>query len=84
MSGKESCATCCAVYSVLGIVCLLLFGVMFEKGAVSFAILAVKHEWEAEEKAAACYRAAILYGATLVLSVAAKIILSRTAAKPSA
>lgn len=79
--GGENCATCCAVYSVLGIVLLLLFGSMFQNGAITFAILSVKHEWEAEQKANACYSAAMMYGATLVISIVAKIVLSRTAPK---
>jgi hypothetical protein len=77
MSGKAACATCCAIYSVMGIILLGLFGLMFQKGAISFAILAVKSDWEAEQKAQACFTAAGLYAITLVVSIVAKIVLSR-------
>lgn len=77
MSGKEACATCCAVYSVMGIILLGLFGLMFQNGAITFALIALKEGWEADQKAQACFTAAGLYAITLVVSVIAKIVLGR-------
>lgn len=75
--GKEGCATCCAIYSLMGIILLLLFGGMFQQGAVTFRLIAVKQEWDPQQKARACFTGAIMYGVTLVISVISKIYLSR-------
>lgn len=74
---KELCASCCAVYSVLGIVLLLFFGTMFDKKAMTFAIISAKMDWDPHAKASACYTAAIMYGVTLLISVFAKIYLAK-------
>lgn len=77
---KELCASCCAVYSVLGIVLLLFFGTMFQRGAMTFQVIAAKNEWEMDQKAKACFTAAILYGVTLFISVVSKIYLAKAKA----
>ncbi len=77
---KELCASCCAVYSVLGIVLLLFFGAMFQNGAMTFAVISAKMGWSMEAKASACFTAAIIYGVTLLISVLAKIYLAKAKA----
>ena len=74
------CANCCAVYSILGIVLLLFFGTMFQRKAMSFAIISAKMGWNTEEKAKACFMAAILYGVTLFISVMSKIYIAKSKA----
>ena len=81
MGNKELCANCCAVYSVLGVVLLLFFGAMFQRGAMTFQVTAAKHGWDMQEKATACYTAAILYGVTLFISVMAKMYFGKMAAR---
>lgn len=76
---KEQCAICCAVYSIIGIVLLLFFGAMFQRGAVSMAVTASKHGWDAQAKADACYRGAVVYGVTLFISVMSKIYFAKSA-----
>ena len=76
---KEKCAVCCAVYSIIGIILLLFFGAMFQRGAVSMAVLSAKHGWDTQEKANACYRGAAVYGVTLFISVIAKIYFAKSA-----
>ena len=73
----EGCATCCAVYSVLGIALLLLFGGMFSQGAVTLHVIALKNDWSMEQKANACFKAAAIYAVTLGLSVLGKVYYSR-------
>ena len=80
---KENCAVCCAVYSIIGIVLLLFFGAMFQRGAVSMVVISAKHGWDAQEKANACFRGAIVYGVTLFLSVMAKIYFAKRAVSVS-
>ncbi|KAG5481085.1 hypothetical protein LSCM1_06763 [Leishmania martiniquensis] len=75
--GYDSCATCCAIFSLLGIVHLVLFGRMFSEKAVSFAIMSVENGWDGEEKAKACYNGAIIYTVTLFLSVLARVYFRR-------
>ena len=74
---KEGCATCCAIYSVFGVALLLLFGGMFQQGAVTLRLISVKSDWDMNEKANACFRAAIFYGVTFTVSVLSKVYLSR-------
>ena len=76
--GGENCATCCAVYSLLGIILLLFFGGMFHNGAMTFQLIAAKNEWDVQEKATACFTAAILYGVTFVISVLSKIYIAKS------
>lgn len=68
------------IICVLGIVLLLLFGAMFDRGAVSFQLLVIENGWDASQKAQACYHGAIGYGALLVASVASRIYRARAAA----
>lgn len=82
--GYDSCATCCAVFSLLGIVHLVLFGRMFSGKAISFAIMALENEWDTEAKAKACYNGAIIYTVTLVLSVLARVYFRRNDAAKAA
>ncbi|AIN97297.1 hypothetical protein LPMP_181160 [Leishmania panamensis] len=82
--GYDSCATCCAVFSLLGIVHLVLFGRMFSEKAISFAIIAVENGWDGEKKAKACYNGAIIYTATLFLSVLARVYFRRNDAAKAA
>lgn len=78
MGGQgQSFATCCAVFSLLGVVHLLLFARMMSSKAVSFALMGVERDWNLEEKANCCYAAATLYGVTLLLSVLARVYLRR-------
>ena len=81
---SEDCATCCTVLSSLGIVLLLLFGWMFQQGAVTFQLLCIKNGWEMEQKANACFGGAMLYGASLFLSVFYKIYKRKQAAAAEA
>jgi hypothetical protein len=74
---KELCASCCAVYSVLGIVLLLFFGALFQNKAMTFAVISAKHEWHTDQKATACYMAAIFYGVTLLISVLSKVYIAK-------
>ena len=80
---KENCAVCCAVYSIIGIILLLFFGAMFQRGAVSMVVTSAKHGWDPEEKASACFRGAIVYGVTLFISVMAKIYFAKSEASVS-
>jgi hypothetical protein len=80
---KENCAVCCAVYSIIGIVLLIFFGFMFQRGAVSMVVISAKHGWDPQEKANACFRGAIVYGVTLFLSVMAKIYFAKSAVSVS-
>ncbi|KEG15149.1 hypothetical protein DQ04_00171130 [Trypanosoma grayi] len=80
----DSCSTCCAVFSILGIVHLLLFGGMFRSRAVSFHITSVENGWDIDEKARACFNGAIFYGLTLFVSVVARIYIRRSAAAKQA
>lgn len=82
--GYDGCATVCAVFSLLGIVLLLLFGRMFSGSAISFAIFAVENGWEADKKASACYNGAIIYTVTLLLSVLARVYFRRNDAAKEA
>jgi hypothetical protein len=76
--GKEGCATCCAVYSMFGIVLLLFFGAMFHRRALTFEIMSAKMEWDMDAKANSCFMAAILYGCTLFISVMTKIYVAKS------
>lgn len=78
MSG--ACATCCAVFSLLGIIHLVLFGQMFGKGAISFAIQSVEAGWDSAAKAKACYNGAIIYTVTFFISALASVYLRRNEA----
>ena len=80
MGAVEGCASCCFVYSSVGVVLLLLFGVMFQRKAMTFAIMSAKMGWDPEEKARACFTAAVLYGATLFISVLTKIYVAKSKA----
>jgi hypothetical protein len=80
---KENCAVCCAVYSVIGIVLLLFFGAMFQREAISMAVISAKHGWDPKEKAQACFRGALVYGITLFISVVAKIYFAKSAVSMS-
>ena len=80
MGAGEQCASCCSVYSVLGIILLLFFGTMFQRKATSFAIISSKMGWDTEEKAKACFMAAVLYGVTLFVSVMSKIYIGKSKA----
>lgn len=82
--GYDSCATCCAVFSLLGIVHLVLFGRMFSAEAISFAIMSVENGWETDAKAKACYNGAIIYTVTLFLSVLARVYFRRNDAAKAA
>ncbi|CAG9572502.1 conserved hypothetical protein [Leishmania major strain Friedlin] len=82
--GYDSCATCCAIFSLLGIVHLVLFGRMFSEKAISFALMAVEHGWDGETKAKACYNGAIIYTVTLFLSVLARVYFRRNDAAKAA
>ena len=82
--GYDSCATCCAVFSLLGIVHLVLFGRMFSAKAISFAIMTVENGWDSEAKAKACYNGAIFYTVTLFLSVLARVYFRRNDAAEAA
>ena len=77
---KELCASCCAVYSVLGIVLLLFFGAMFQNRAMTFAVISAKMGWDMDAKASACFSAAIAYFVTLFISVVSKIYLAKAKA----
>lgn len=59
--------------STLGVVLLLLFGAMFQRGAISFQIASIKQGWDTSQKATACYMGAVIYGVTLLVSVAYQI-----------
>lgn len=74
----EGCAMCCSIYSLLGIVLLLLFGGMFQQGAITFELISRKEGWDPKDKAKACFTAAILYGITFGISVLSKLYLSRS------
>lgn len=82
--GYDSCATCCAIFSLLGIVHLVLFGRMFSEKAISFALMTVEHGWDGETKAKACYNGAIIYTVTLFLSVLARVYFRRNDAAKAA
>lgn len=71
---------CCAIFSILGIAHLVLFGRMFSANAVSFAILSVENQWAIAEKTKACYNGAIIYAVTLFLSVVALVYTRRSEA----
>lgn len=73
----ESFASCCAVFSSLAIVHLLLFAQLMNSRAVSFAIAGVEMNWNLEEKAKACYMASLFYAFTLFFSVLARIYIKR-------
>lgn len=80
MGGQgESVASCCAVFSILGVVHLLLFARMFSSKATSFALMGVERDWNLQQKSHSCYMAAVFYGIALLLSVLAKIYLKRNA-----
>ncbi|ORC92710.1 uncharacterized protein TM35_000034630 [Trypanosoma theileri] len=74
----DSCSTCCAVLSILGIIHLVLFGGMFQARAISFHIVSVENGWNIDEKARACFNGAIFYGITLFISVLARIYARRS------
>lgn len=80
----EGCATCCAVFSLLGIVHLVLFGRLFTNSAVSFAIMATERGWDLNAKAKSCYNGAIIYAATLFISVLLLVYARRTQAAKQA
>lgn len=82
--GYDSCATCCAVFSLLGIVHLVLFGRMFSAKAISFAIMTVENGWDSDDKAKVCYNGAIIYTVTLFLSVLARVYFRRNDAAKAA
>ncbi|KAK7196973.1 hypothetical protein NESM_000640400 [Novymonas esmeraldas] len=82
--GYDSCATCCAIFSLLGVVHLVLFGRMFSEKAISFAIMAVENGWDGDAKAKACYNGAIIYTVTLVVSVFARVYFRRNDAAKAA
>eukprot|EP00796_Vickermania_ingenoplastis_P013475 gene13475-9283_t len=73
----QSFATCCAVFSVLGVVHLLLFAFMLSHQATSFALMGVDRGWDLDAKAQTCYMGAVLYGITLFVSVLARVYLRR-------
>lgn len=77
---SATCATCCAVFSLLGIIHLVLFGQMFGNNAVSFAIMSVESGWDTAAKAKCCYNGAIIYAITLFVSVLARVYLRRNEA----
>lgn len=80
MGGQgKSVASCCAVFSILGVVHLLLFAVMFSSNAMSFALMGVERDWNLQQKSHSCYMAAVYYGITLLISVLAIIYLKREA-----
>ena len=70
-------AESCGVLSLLGVILLMLFGSMFQYGAINFELIALLHGWDPQQKARACYSAAIMYGVTLLLSVVARIYSNR-------
>ena len=76
MANCAACATCCAVFSVLGIVLLLFFGGLMQQGSIHLRLIAVKNGWDMQEKARACFAAAGIYGVTLVISVLSRICTS--------
>lgn len=69
----SDCATCCILLSSLGVVLLLLFGAMFSGNAITFQIYALEHGWDTQQKAQACYTGAVIYAATLAISVIYRI-----------
>lgn len=75
----QSFASCWAVFSLIGVVHLLLFARMFSSNAVSFALMSAERDWNMEQKAHSCYMAAVIYGITLVLSVLARAYFKRQA-----
>ena len=70
--GDGSCAKCCTIISGLGVVLLVLFGIMFSRGAVTFQLIAIMHGWDPQQKAQACFSAAMIYGVTLFISVVSR------------
>jgi hypothetical protein len=74
---NDCCAACCALYSVFGIVLLLLFGGMFSQGAITLRLISIKNDWDMDQKSSACFKAAIFYGLTLALSVFSSLYSSR-------
>lgn len=74
-------ATCCMVLSAMGIVLLLLFGSMFQNGAISFKLASLEQGWDSQEKAKACYSGAIIYAGTMIASVLYRIYARKEAAK---
>ncbi|CAD2222318.1 hypothetical protein AGDE_04199 [Angomonas deanei] len=78
--GKDACATCCAIFSLIGIVHLVVFGMMFANGAVSFAIPSIERAWDTQEKARACYNGAIIYTVFFLVSALARVYFRRNEA----
>jgi hypothetical protein len=72
------------VLSAMGVILLLLFGSMFQNGAISFQLASLENGWDAQEKAKACYSGAIIYAATMIISVLYRIYARKEAAKLSA
>ncbi|CCW64943.1 unnamed protein product [Phytomonas sp. EM1] len=56
-------------FSILGIIHLALFGFMFDHNDISFALVSSESGWDASEKAKVCYRGAIIYTFTMILSL---------------
>jgi hypothetical protein len=69
------------VLSGMGIVLLLLFGSMFQNGAISFQLASMAQGWDTQQKAKACFSGAIIYAVTLVISVLYRIYARKEAAK---
>lgn len=67
------------IIAPLGIVLLLVFGAMFNGGAISFQIYALEQGWDPQQKAKACFTAAVIYAGALALSVVYNIYSSKKA-----
>ncbi len=70
--GDGNCAKCCTLISGLGVVLLVLFGVMFSRGAVTFQVISIMHGWDPQQKAQACFSGALIYAVTLFISIVSR------------
>lgn len=79
MSGGtgQTLATYTAVFSLLAVVHLCLFGFMFNNEATSFVLMCAERGWSAEAKAKSCFTAGVLYAILLLISVVVRVICRR-------
>jgi len=64
MVSAINCAKCCTVFSITGIVFLVLIGILLE-----YQPLYVKGIVEPSKSAQSCYQGAVIYAGTLLLSL---------------
>ncbi|CCW69606.1 unnamed protein product [Phytomonas sp. Hart1] len=65
-------------FSIIGIIHLTFFGLMFDHNAISFALVSSESGWDAFEKAKICYSGAIIYTFILILSLLALLYFKYT------